>query len=61
MILRRVALVLMFAVAGCGDKAAAPVAVAGNDVAAEAVADVDAAMAEAQRGDRTLAAPAPAK
>lgn len=61
MILRILTIVLVSAVAACSDKAAAPAATDGSDVAAEAVSDVDAAMAEALRGDRAPTATAPAK
>ncbi len=51
MMLRLIPILLVTALAGCSDKVAAPVATDESNVAAKAVADVDAATAEARTGD----------
>lgn len=53
---RTLAIVMLFGLVACGGTSEAPVTAARNDVAVEAVADVDAAMSEASPAGR---APAP--
>ena len=55
---RILTILVLATLAACGDKAAVPATTETGDVAAAAVADVDAAMAEATAADRApVAAP----
>lgn len=61
MFLRSLLILILFALVACDGTKTITTVTVGNDISAEAVADVDAAMTEVQNAESPPAAPVPAK